>query len=254
MAGKTEFVESKPYAGLFAEVPAREMDGTRPYDTFEQLRKSVNQSSVVLDVGISTGYKTLPLANYCKVLYGIDPSEELLKKAKENACSLNLCNVYLSEGVADALPFDRCSMDLIVSLLSPHNSKEAYNALGPDGIYHIEKVGAGDKRDMKQLFGSDEKGPRGYLCEIEAGERRRNLEQEMREAGFSDIRSADIFFDCYYRTIDDLVLLLKGVPHTVRDFSEDKDREVLDRINKDMMTEKGILVRKHEIVVIGTKQ
>ena len=243
----------QPYRSGYAELREKQDYDPRPYGTLAQLRGLVRYDSLILDVGCGTAYKTLSLARACREFYGLDPSEELLAIAGEETAIRGLSNVHLREGKAEHLPFSDDSIDLVISLLAPHDTAETYRVLKPGGTFYLEKTGAGDKREVKLLFGEDDKGPRGYLCDLKEGDRRRGIEREFRDQGLIRVRSASIFSDCYYPTIEDLVLLLEEVKFTIRDFSAERDAAVLERIQAEYMTERGIRVVRNDIIVIGEK-
>ncbi len=241
------------YKSKYAKIPFREKNDPIPYDRLFQLEKMIDSKSVTLDIGIGTGYKTLPLAKLCKKFYGIDPSPELLKIAKRNSKKKLLRNVTLIKGCAEELPFSNNSVNLTTVLLARFIPEEIYRVLKPGGTVYIELPGELDKRGIKLLFGSDKQGLRGYLCELKGGGRLKILEKQLLSTGFVQIRSLSLFYDCYYPTLEDLIMLLEEVKVTVRNFSRKKDAKVLNLIEKKLSKEKGIKVRKHEIVIIGTK-
>jgi len=247
-----ESLRTQPYSVGYANVPKNEDNDPRPYDTLAQLRSIVSPDSAVLDVGCGTAHKTLPLASHCGWLYGVEPSVGLLEKARAGAQGLG--NVRFWEANKDALPFADSSLDVVVSLLSPHNTAEVRRVLRPGGTFYLEKVGEQDKKDLKRMFGQDEKGPRGYNFAKADDARRRELVAEFRENGFDQVRSASLFFDCYYPDMEALVYLLEHVKFTVRDFSREEDAVALNRIEAELSTPRGIRVQKHEIVVVGRKR
>ncbi|MEK6969564.1 MAG: methyltransferase domain-containing protein [Nanoarchaeota archaeon] len=239
------------YGAGYAEVPQREDNDPRPYDTLANLERLVNSSFTILDVGCGTAYKTLPLASKCSHFYGLEPSTPLLEKARMGAQGVN--NVDFMSGKADQLPFSNDCLDLVISLLSPHDAKEAYRVLKPGGIFYLEKVGERDKLNLKQEFGSDDQGLRGYNCKMVLGERLEIIKTEFLASGFTLIDAHNIFYNCYYPTIDDFIFLLEEVNFTVRNFSREKDKDILQQIKQKYMTDRGIATQKHEIVVIGRK-
>ena len=240
------------YSADYAKLTATGVDHNM-FFSVAQIRDVINKDSVVLDVGCGTAYRTLPLAEKCATFYGIDPSEPLLEKARESVKEKGLNNVNFSEGIAQNLNIPDSSIDVVISQLAPHDVKEAYRVLRPGGIFYLEKTGVGDKREMKELFGSDKNGSRGYLCEMNIGDRKDLIEQEFKDAGFTNTATAHLFFKGYLPKIEDVVLLMETVKITVRDFSREKDKQILEEIEKEFMTPEGIQMNRHEVVVYGYK-
>ncbi|MFC1741815.1 class I SAM-dependent methyltransferase [Nanoarchaeota archaeon] len=244
----------KPYSGKYQQVLSMERDGARPYYTQDVLADFLDRDSVLIDVGMGQGERTIPLSLRCREFFGVEPSEELLQVAERYKRTYGAMNARFVKGVAEKLPFPDGYADVVSSFLAPHDAREAYRVLRSGGQYLVEKIGEKDKQNLKAFFGSDERGfLRGYLSEMPEGQRMRNVETELRSAGFRDLRGMSCFFDCYYPTIDAFVALLEGVPHTVRDFSREKDARALQLIEEAGMTERGIWCRKHEFVLIGKK-
>lgn len=86
----------------------------------------------VLDVGCGTGFPLLELAQRLgpsSMVYGIDPWEAAVEKARFKAHVWNLRNVELSVGNAAAMPFPKGQFDLIVSNLGINNFNDPAAAL-----------------------------------------------------------------------------------------------------------------------------
>lgn len=91
-----------------------------------------------LDVGCGTGLMARALAQAGCVVTGLDPSPELLAKARE-ASSAEGHSIEYVEGVAEELPFEDGSFDLVTAATSWHwfdptsAAQEAARVLSPDG-------------------------------------------------------------------------------------------------------------------------
>ena len=76
-----------------------------------------NSDVVIVDIGCGTGNETLNIYNNfkCKV-YGIDPSENMLKKARQNSDEI----AWL-KGHAESIPLRNNSVDIITLFFSTHH-------------------------------------------------------------------------------------------------------------------------------------
>jgi ubiquinone/menaquinone biosynthesis C-methylase UbiE len=76
----------------------------------------VFSKSIIIDVGCGTGNETVVLFSKfgCKVI-GIDPSKEMLKKAKEKTDKISWISAY-----AEEIPFANDSCNIITSFFSVH--------------------------------------------------------------------------------------------------------------------------------------
>ena len=112
-------------------------------------------ASVVLDIGMGTGYMTNRLANYfadAKVI-GIDVSEGMLKEAQKK---YEVASIVGAD--ARALAFGNNQFDLIVSNLAfqwvnplSQSFGECYRVLKPNGQFHFTLFG---QDTFKELFAS----------------------------------------------------------------------------------------------------
>ena len=66
-----------------------------PDEVFQLLRKrfGLDRSSRVLDLGSGTGQIALPIAPYVAEVVAIDPTEDMLKEAKEQAVTRRITNI-----------------------------------------------------------------------------------------------------------------------------------------------------------------
>jgi arsenite methyltransferase len=71
-----------------------------------------------LDIGFGTGFPLTELAmrlGNSSTVYGIDPWKEAIARANQKIKSYGITNIRIFEGIAEAIPLDANSIDLIVS-------------------------------------------------------------------------------------------------------------------------------------------
>ncbi|MFR8879666.1 MAG: class I SAM-dependent methyltransferase [Methanobrevibacter smithii] len=101
----------------------------------------------LLDVGTGTGYLIeLLIKEHDAQYYGLDLSREMIKVAKGK----NIKNTEFIEGVANKLPYENESFDVVTCSQSFHHYpyqedalSEAYRVLKKDGIYILSDTGVG---------------------------------------------------------------------------------------------------------------
>ncbi|MBU0546890.1 arsenite methyltransferase [Patescibacteria group bacterium] len=129
----------------------------------------IKEGDIVLDLGSGAGIDAILAAKKVgskgKVI-GVDMTEEMIEKAKENAQKQNITNVEFLLGEIENLPLDDNSIDTIVTNcvinLTPDKAKtfsEAYRVLKPGGkiylsdIVLLEELSEAQRNDKDLLSG-----------------------------------------------------------------------------------------------------
>ena len=147
----------------------------------------------VVDLGSGAGFDALLAAREVGPtgrVIGVDMTEAMLDKARENAAKLGLDHVEFRKGQIEDLPIESESVDVIISNcvvnLSPEKERvyaEAYRVLKPGGRLMISDVVLARPLPREILDGID-----AYLGCIGGASVRAEYLDTIAKAGFSEVR------------------------------------------------------------------
>ena len=185
------------------------------WDLYEELKKCVDEKSIVLDLGTGGGEKALKCIPDVGMLIGTDLYENMIKTANENLKKYP--NKRARFLVMDSLKmeFPNEMFDAVIVRHTVMNAKKIYECLKPGGHLFVEDIDKEDALELKKEFG------RGQQFDTIA---QRDIDLFLlEEAGFKKIEKHKIVFDEYYSE-DDLIKLLIKVP-IIDDYGEKRNIE-----------------------------
>lgn len=163
----------------------------------ELTRARMKPTDTVLDVGCGTGSLALRLAPSAATVHGLDISSEMIRIARGKAETEAVANVSFHVGALDSCEFEPGSLDGICaySLLHlvddlPATLGRIHRLLKPGGFFVSSTVCLGESwvpyRPLLEVLRWLGKAPRVRSL------RKRELEDEMRHAGFVGIEQRDV--------------------------------------------------------------
>lgn len=119
----------------------------------KRIARELPRDARVLDVGAGTGWLAVELARRRPdvTVWALDPSSEMLERARRRAGSAGAGDrVRFTEGVAEALPFERAEFDAVYSNYALHHLDEPRALL--DEAARVARPGAAVLvRDLRRL-------------------------------------------------------------------------------------------------------
>lgn len=216
-------------------------------DFYQEVSKQCQPNSVVLDIGVGSGERILPIADQVSQLVGIDSSHSMIRKAKETVASSDKQNVCFLNMDADQLEFPNECFDIVSCRQCGFSAAEVYRVLKERGLFFTQQVSEADKSNIKEFFG------RGQAYGVADGTLQQLLITQLREIGFAQIHQIEYDITEYYQTPEDLLFLLKHTP-ILPEFGKDpKDFELFAEFVAKNQTEHGIATNAKRFVIVGKK-
>ena len=217
------------------------------WDLYEEVKSKIDKNHILLDIGTGGGERVLEIAHHALLLIGIDKSLEMINAANINLLKTNFSNVKFLQMSAEKLEFPDRFFDVISCRHCCFDSTEIFRVLGKNGVFLTQNVSESDKLNIKEAFG------RGQCFGQKDGKQKEIYLEELKKAGFSEVKSFDYDAKEYYQTPEDLIFLLKHTP-IIPDFGYDSmDFNILKTFIEQNKTEKGIYTNSKRYMIIAKK-
>ncbi|MBS3787619.1 methyltransferase domain-containing protein [Candidatus Bipolaricaulota bacterium] len=209
---------------------------------YSLVKDQLSKESLLLDLGTGGGKKVLSLSNSCVMVMGIDNSEEMVKKAKENASEAGVANSRFFHMDADELKFPDSLFDFVSCRQAAFNPYEVFRVLKKRGVFMTQQVSPDDKEKLKKTFG------RGQDYDLSLAFFKEEIKEKLLSAGFKDIKLDHYRVKEYFQDLEDLKFLLKNTP-IIEDFGLEGDLELLQSFVDENRTDKGIVTLTCRVIV-----
>ena len=225
------------------------------WDMYEELKRSSNKESKILDLGTGGGEKVLTYFPECTEILGTDFSSEMVSTANKNLKNSGKKNIHFR--VMDNLHMDTNDnyFDIVVARHTCIDAKQIYSTLKDGGKLILRGVDKLDCWALKRMFnkGQAYKDPKP-ISVIDY--------ENIIEAGFKNVELIPIHIKEYFESKEDLLALLLKTP-ILEDFSEIDDNKnlgvsvidetILDKYIKENTFEKGILLIRRYYGIVAVK-
>ena len=238
------------YRPIYDSPALRGSEEPRPWNVVEVLRRFWKPGGVVLDVGCGTCVKTAWMARESAEFVAVDPSS-LMREAARERLSETRGHFCVLDGTCQAIPLDSGTVDFLACIMVPHDTRELMRVLSKGAMCVLEVLGEMDKRTLKERFPEDAAGRRGQLMDVGYPDRRTSIQAELSE--YADIvLSAEGRWNSSFSR-PQLEALLTHT-NTVRGFSPEADRKVLDQFEALHGAPAGIPLLNHRYLFVARRR
>jgi SAM-dependent methyltransferase len=220
-----------------------------PWDYAEVVRRYVQPSSRVMDVGTGGGERFLALAPYYGTGVGIDNDPAMIAAACENRPASLIDKVSFQVMPAEGLEFFNDAFDVVLNRHSAVHVGEAARVLAPGGFFITQQVGPLNTHNICSLFRC---GPGGEYAQ-DATQTLPVLADGFLQQGCRVICRAEYNVRYWLLDIASLVFWLKAIP-IPEDFDMAQHWPLVDHILSTFTTPRGIQTNEHRELLIVHKE
>lgn len=238
------------YSPTYDSPELRGVEELRPWDILDVLRRFWRPGTTALDVGSGTCVKTAWMAPESAEFIALDPSPQMRGVAQERLRMAGGRALVL-DGTAGSIPLPAGSVSHLVCVMAPHDIAEFARVLAGGSLCILETLGELDKRTLKEAFPPDMIGQRGQVMDFTYPGRQVLIKKQLSEHFDLVLFSEGRWNSCFTRSQLELLLLQTN---TVRGFSSEADREVLDRFEESHRKPEGIPLVNHRYLFVARRR
>ena len=227
-----------------------------PWDYADVVRRYLQPSSQVLDIGTGGGEQFLALAPCFGAGVGIDADPTMIQVAQENTPPSLADRVSFDVMRAETLRFPDAAYDVVLNRHASVYVEEIVRVLRSDGIFITQQVGGRNTQNIFSVFGWGSNGEywskywreRGFFPQDVA-----TMNEAFHQAGCTVIARAEYDVRYYFLDVASLVFWFKSVP-LPEDFNVEKHWRQVARIITEYRTPKGVETNEHRELLIVRKR
>lgn len=218
-----------------------------PWDYADVVRRYLQPSSRVLDLGTGGGERFLAVAPHFGTGVSIDAVPPMIQVARENMPLSLVEKISFEVMRAEALRFPDAAFDVVLNRHAPVYDEEIVRVLRSDGVFITQQVGRRNTQNILAAFGwRPESYGEGWWQEMPT------LVEQFQQNGCAIIARAEYDVRYRFRDIESLVFWLKSVP-LPEDFNIEKHWRQVAQIITEYRKPKGIETNEHRELLIVQK-
>jgi SAM-dependent methyltransferase len=252
-----DFAELKRVADLVGERRGWSFDRMRaasdpaPWEYEDVVRRYLQPSRQVLDIGTGGGERFLALAPFFGTGLGVDVSPAMSEVAQENTPPDLVGKVSFAIMPAEELRVPDHAFDIVLNRHSVVHVDEIVRVLRPGGFFITQGVGSRNTQNICAVFGCNPGGE--YVSDVghkwgTASESRAAFE----ERGCAFVAQAEYDIRYWFLDVESLLFWLKAIP-IPQDFEIERQWQQVDHILTEYQNPVGIETNEHRELLIVRK-
>lgn len=228
--------------------PARTARDPTPWGYADVVRRYLQPSSHVLDIGTGGGERLLSLAPHFASGVGIDCDPAMIRVARENCPPSLATKVDFEIMDAESLDFPDASFDVVLNRHCTVFVEPIVRVLRPGGLFITQQVGRRNTGNLLGAFGwtADSFGP-------DWGQELADLAESFRARGCTLVAQGEYNVPQWFCDVESLIFWLKSAP-LPEDFDIKKHGQGVQTILDQYATPQGIKTNEHRELLIVQKQ
>ena len=243
-----------PFSGWdFSPIATRRREGTPPWDYAALLRERIRPDTTLVDLGTGGGEFLASLAPLPRNSFATEGYPPNLPVAQRRLAPLGVR--VLPVGADLRIPLPDRSVDLVADRHEAFSAPEVFRVLRPGGWFLTQQVGSENHRELLEELGPPETSADGAHRDPPTNRvgNVTELADEIATSGLEVRDRREAMYSTEFLDVGAVAFYLRAIPWEVPEFSLERYRAPLHRIDREIQRTGSFRVTDHRLLVVAQR-